>query len=83
MTWLGETSGETEVNGCLVGTAIFLPLLAVLLFWAAFILARPLGATIGDYLDELIASGGLAISRPAATAALAVIIVVCIALFSQ
>ena len=55
----------------------------VLLFWAAFILTRPLGATIGDYLDKPVASGGLEVSRPVASAVLAVIIVVCIALFPQ
>jgi uncharacterized membrane-anchored protein len=53
------------------------------LFWAAFILTRPLGATIGDYLDKPVASGGLEVSRPVASAVLAVIIVVCIALFPQ
>jgi len=53
------------------------------LFWAAFILTRPLGATIGDYLDKPVASGGLEISRPVASAVLAVIIVLCVALFPQ
>ena len=43
----------------------------VLLFWAAFILTRPLGATIGDFFDKPIAEGGLAISRPLATGILA------------
>ena len=55
----------------------------VLLFWAAFILTRPLGATIGDYLDKPVASGGLEISRPLASLALAVIIIVCIVLIPQ
>jgi uncharacterized membrane-anchored protein len=55
----------------------------VLLFWAAFILTRPLGATIGDYLDKPAASGGLEVSRPLASAILAVIIVACVALFPQ
>ena len=50
----------------------------VLLFWAAFILTRPLGATVGDFLDKPIAKGGLEWSRPLATAALAVAIVVLI-----
>jgi uncharacterized membrane-anchored protein len=40
----------------------------VLLFWAAFILTRPLGATVGDFLDKPVASGGLALSRPLASA---------------
>jgi uncharacterized membrane-anchored protein len=43
----------------------------VLLFWAAFILTRPLGATVGDFLDKPVAKGGLEFSRPLATAVLA------------
>ena len=42
----------------------------VLLFWAAFILTRPLGATVGDFLDKPVAKGGLEMSRPLATGAL-------------
>ena len=48
----------------------------VALFWAAFILTRPLGATVGDFLDKPLAKGGLALSRPLASAALLVAIVV-------
>jgi uncharacterized membrane-anchored protein len=55
----------------------------VLLFWAAFILTRPLGATVGDFLDKPIAQGGLELSRPVASAALAVAIVALIALLPQ
>jgi uncharacterized membrane-anchored protein len=40
------------------------------LFWAAFILTRPLGATVGDFLDKPVAAGGLALSRYAASGAL-------------
>ncbi|MFL6659333.1 MAG: hypothetical protein ACJ8GW_14735, partial [Massilia sp.] len=40
------------------------------LFWTAFILTRPLGATVGDFLDKPLASGGLALSRYSASAAL-------------
>ena len=47
----------------------------VLLFWAAFILTRPLGATVGDFLDKPLAKGGLELSRPIATLALAVAII--------
>ena len=47
----------------------------VFLFWAAFILTRPLGATVGDYLDKPLNKGGLALSRPIASAVLAVIII--------
>jgi uncharacterized membrane-anchored protein len=55
----------------------------VLLFWAAFILTRPLGATVGDFLDKPLTHGGLALSRPLASAALAVLIIVCILVFPQ
>src|SRR5206468_11621896 len=39
----------------------------VALFWAAFILTRPLGATVGDFLDKPAAKGGLEMSRPIAS----------------
>src|SRR5436305_1738501 len=47
----------------------------VFLFWAAFILTRPLGATVGDFLDKPVSKGGLEWSRPLASAVLAVVIV--------
>lgn len=53
------------------------------LFWAAFILTRPLGAVVGDFLDKPAEAGGLALSRYSATAALLALIVACIALFPQ
>ena len=55
----------------------------VILFWAAFILTRPLGATVGDFLDKPIAKGGLDLSRPIATLVLAVAIVVLILVLPQ
>ena len=55
----------------------------VALFWAAFILTRPLGATVGDFLDKPIAKGGLEFSRPLASAILAVVIVVLIMVLPQ
>ena len=55
----------------------------VLLFWAAFILTRPLGATVGDFLDKPLAKGGLDLSRPVATAVLAVAIILLIVLLPQ
>ena len=55
----------------------------VLLFWAAFILTRPLGATVGDFLDKPIVSGGLELSRPLASAVLAVTIVILILVVPQ
>jgi uncharacterized membrane-anchored protein len=50
----------------------------VLLFWAAFILSRPLGATLGDFLDKPVNDGGLALSRPLASAVIGAFIIVCL-----
>jgi uncharacterized membrane-anchored protein len=55
----------------------------VLLFWAAFILTRPLGATVGDFLDKPLNQGGLALSRPLASLMLAVLIIGCILILPQ
>jgi uncharacterized membrane-anchored protein len=55
----------------------------VFLFWAAFILTRPLGATVGDFLDKPVSDGGLALSRPIASAVIAVFIIACILLLPQ
>ena len=55
----------------------------VLLFWAAFILTRPLGATVGDFLDKPIDHGGLALSRPVASAVIGVVMIACILVIPQ
>lgn len=55
----------------------------VILFWAAFILTRPLGATVGDFLDKPLSKGGLAMNRPLASAVLAVVIVALVLLLPQ
>ena len=55
----------------------------VFLFWAAFILTRPLGATVGDFLDKPVGKGGLEWSRPVASAALAVVILALILVAPQ
>jgi uncharacterized membrane-anchored protein len=52
-----------------------------ILFWAAFILTRPLGAVVGDFLDKPVAKGGLALSRYSATAALFAFMLACILFF--
>ena len=56
---------------------------ASMLFWAAFILTRPLGATVGDFLDKPLDHGGLSLSRPIASAVLAAVIVGLILLLPQ
>jgi uncharacterized membrane-anchored protein len=55
----------------------------VLLFWTAFILTRPLGATVGDLFDKPFAQGGLDVSRPLASAIIAAFIVICLLVFPQ
>jgi uncharacterized membrane-anchored protein len=55
----------------------------VALFWMAFILTRPLGATVGDFFDKPVADGGLNISRPLASLIIAVAIIVCILVLPQ
>ena len=62
---------------------LWTPLSRVMLFWAAFILTRPLGATVGDFFDKPHAQGGLNISRPLASAIIAAFIVICIVLLPQ
>ncbi len=54
-----------------------------LLFWAAFILTRPLGATLGDFLDKPHASGGMELSRYTASVVIAVIMIGCVLLMPQ
>lgn len=90
--WLADTGGLGYDGGALVFGATLAVVAAlyywtnvsrVLLFWAAFILTRPLGATVGDFLDKPLANGGLALSRYTASIALALFIVGCIALLPQ
>ena len=90
--WLADTGGLGYVGGALVfgaglaGLAIlyyWTRVSRVFLFWAAFILTRPLGATVGDFLDKPVSHGGLNLSRPVASAILAVFIIACILLLPQ
>jgi len=55
----------------------------VLLFWSAFILTRPLGATVGDFFDKPFDQGGLDMSRPLASAIIAALVLVCIIALPQ
>jgi uncharacterized membrane-anchored protein len=90
--WIADTGGLGYEGGALVFAAGLAVLAAlyywrnvsrVLLFWAAFILTRPLGATVGDFLDKPVNQGGLALSRPLASAVIAAFIVICILLLPQ
>jgi uncharacterized membrane-anchored protein len=89
--WTAD-SGLGYLGGALVfGAALALVAAAyfwtaishVTLFWAAFILTRPLGATVGDFFDKPIAEGGLDVSRPLASAIIAAVIIACIFIFPQ
>jgi uncharacterized membrane-anchored protein len=83
---MGYLGAAVVFGGLLLLTAILYYLTSfsrVILFWAAFILTRPLGATLGDFLDKPIARGGLALSRYTASLALLVVIVSLILIFPQ
>src|ERR1700680_2416947 len=89
---MADTTGLGYEGGALVFAAGLAVLAAayywtdisrVLLFWAAFILTRPLGATVGDYLDKPVSNGGLALSRPIASAVIAAFIVLCLLVLPQ
>jgi uncharacterized membrane-anchored protein len=68
----------------IVGAAYFWTRIShVLLFWAAFILTRPLGATVGDWLDKPLDEGGRALSRPLASAVIAIVMIACILAIPQ
>ncbi len=93
-TALGDWSADTAGLGYRGGAVVFSLLLAIVaalyfwtrlsrtfLFWAAFILTRPLGAVVGDFLDKPIGAGGLALSRYSASAVLLAFILICIFVF--
>jgi uncharacterized membrane-anchored protein len=90
--WIADTGGLGYEGGALVfGTALALiaglyfwtSVSRVALFWAAFILTRPLGATLGDLLDKPLDHGGLALSRPIASAVIACVMVLLILALPQ
>jgi uncharacterized membrane-anchored protein len=95
-TALGDWVADTQEMGYVGAAAVFGALLLltallyyftnisrVILFWAAFILTRPLGAVVGDFLDKPIAKGGLALSRYNASLALLLVIIALILIFPQ
>ncbi len=90
--WMADTGGFGFGGGALVfaaglaiitGLYIWTNISRVPLFWAAFILTRPLGATVGDLLDKPVSAGGLALSRPLASAVIAVFIILCLLVLPQ
>lgn len=95
-TALGDWTADTAGLGYSGGAMVFSGMLAMIavayyrttlsrtmLFWAAFILTRPLGAVVGDFLDKPIAKGGLALSRYSASFALLMLILIVILVFPQ
>jgi uncharacterized membrane-anchored protein len=95
-TALGDWMADDAGVGFLGGASIFGAALVVVaalyfwtrisrvaLFWVAFILTRPLGATLGDFLDKPLAHGGLALSRPIASLVIAVVMVALIVILPQ
>ena len=90
--WTADDTGLGYDGGALLFAAGLAALAAayffthtsrVFLFWAAFILTRPLGATVGDFLDKPVSEGGLALSRPIASAVIGAFIIVCIIVLHQ
>ena len=95
-TALGDWVSDGFDLGSAVGALVFAAGLVVVaalyfwttisrvsLYWAAVILARPLGATLGDFLDQPHDQGGLALSRPLASAIIAAFIIVCLFVLPQ
>ncbi len=88
--WTADTAGMGYGGAAIVFSAMLLVVVVLYyatslsrtaLFWAAFILTRPLGAVIGDFLDKPVSKGGLELSRYSASAALLVLMVACIFFF--
>lgn len=90
--WTADTAGLGYSGGAMIFSALLALVVAVYymtnisrtaLFWAAFILTRPLGAVVGDFLDKPLDAGGLALSRYTASAVLLAFIALCLWLFPQ
>jgi len=90
--WMADDAGVGFLGGALIfgaalvivaGLYFWTSVSRVMLFWLAFILTRPLGATVGDFLDKPFGQGGLSLSRPIASTVLAVAIIVLILLLPQ
>jgi uncharacterized membrane-anchored protein len=90
--WMADSTGLGYEGGAVVfGVALAVVATAfywtkvsrVTLFWAAFILTRPLGATVGDFLDKPVDQGGLALSRPIASVVIAAFIIGCLLILPQ
>ncbi|MGE4559974.1 MAG: hypothetical protein AB7E77_07225 [Desulfobulbus sp.] len=90
--WTADTAGLGYSGGALIFTILlamlvaayyWTPLSRTMLFWAAFIVTRPLGAVVGDFLDKPLSSGGLALDRATASFVLFTFMLACILFFRQ
>jgi uncharacterized membrane-anchored protein len=90
--WTADSAGLGYIGAALIFGGLLLVVVAAwawtkvsrtLLFWVAFVLTRPLGAVLGDFLDKPHAQGGLAFSRFTASALLLVFIVACVVVFPK
>ncbi len=90
--WIADDTGLGYEGGALLFAAALVGIIGlyfgtnisrVFLFWTAFILTRPLGATVGDFLDKPVSDGGLALSRPLASAVIGAFIVACLFILPQ
>ena len=90
--WMADTGGLGYERGALVfvgawavvaGLYFYTRVSRITLFWVAFILTRPLGATVGDFMDKPVANGGLALSRPVISVVILAFMIGCIVVLPQ
>jgi uncharacterized membrane-anchored protein len=90
--WTADTAGLGYLGAALIFGGVLAAIVAAhyftnlsktFLFWSAFIVTRPLGAVVGDFLDKPVSAGGLALSRYSASATLIIVIIACILIFPQ
>jgi len=90
--WAADTAGLGYIGAAIIFGGLLMLITAAyfwsnisktILFWAAFVLTRPLGAVVGDYLDKPIAQGGLELSRYTASITLLAFIIVLVLMFPQ
>ena len=90
--WFDDTAGLGYLGSAVAFSAVLMAILVlhhrrvvdgVILFWAAFIVTRPLGAVVGNVFDKPLDHGGFAVSRPAITAVLGALMVLALLAFPQ
>ncbi len=90
--WMTDTSGFGYTGSAVVFSSLIIILALIycltnasrtILFWATFVLTRPLGAVLGDFLDKPLSAGGLELNRALASIVLLVFIIGCILIFPQ